>query len=172
MSGHVEGEKQLLALYLTSKEDYDIAIRDLGEDRLITPAHRTIKQAVEGVGPNFATVEDLQNLVMDRIGADKEASKAMVDVIYKAEEFRKQKVPVQVVLKESRARILKERISLLITESLSRLSSEDESEVTRMQGRIKLLTEFNVKVLPNIETIEELEDLRRKLDAIEDDRVN
>lgn len=172
MSGHVEGEKQLLALYLTSREDYDIAIRDLGEDRLITPAHRTIKQAVEGVGPNFATVEDLQNLVMDRIGADKEASKAMVDVIYKAEEFRKQKVPVQVVLKESRARILKERISLLITESLSRLSSEDESEVTRMQGRIKLLTEFNVKVLPNIETIEELEDLRRKLDAIEDDRVN
>jgi hypothetical protein len=41
-----------------------------------------------------------------------------------------------------------------------------------MQGRIKLLTEFNVKVLPNIETIEELEDLRRKLDAIEDDRVD
>jgi hypothetical protein len=113
-------------------------------------------------------MEDLQHLLLDRLGPSRYGSKPLVEVIYKAEEFRKQKVSVQVVLKESRARLLKERLTLLISAMRGRLATEgDESLVTELQGRIVDLTRLEM-TMPRIETIEELEDFKRKLDAIED----
>lgn len=170
LSGSMEAERQLLALYLTSREDYDIAYAALAEERFLSPSHQEIKNAVYGVGTTFSTIEDLQYQLMDRLAPDPTATKSLVEVILKCEEFRKQKVPVQVVLKESRARLIKERLSLLITGARGQLSiEEDESRATQLQGRIKELSTLDSMVLPKIETLEELEDLKRKLDAIEDE---
>jgi len=170
LSGSVEAERALLALFLTSKEDYDVVYTALADERLLSPMHQEIKNAVYGVGSTFSTMEDLQYQLMDRLAPDPQASKALIEVILKVEEFRKQKVPVQVVLKESRARLLKERLTLLISRTRGQLASDvDESEATLLQGRIKELSTLDSTVLPKIETVEELEELKRKLDAIEDD---
>ncbi|HNN63879.1 MAG TPA: hypothetical protein PKH78_12590, partial [Candidatus Obscuribacter sp.] len=170
LSGSVEAERALLALFLTSKEDYDVVYTALADERLLSPMHQEIKNAVYGVGSTFSTMEDLQYQLMDRLAPDPQASKALIEVILKVEEFRKQKVPVQVVLKESRARLLKERLTLLISRTRGQLASDvDESVATLLQGRIKELSTLDSTVLPKIETVEELEELKRKLDAIEDD---
>lgn len=171
LSGSVEAERALLALFLTSKEDYDVVYTALADERLLSPMHQEIKNAVYGVGSTFSTMEDLQYQLMDRLAPDPQASKALIEVILKVEEFRKQKVPVQVVLKESRARLLKERLTLLISRTRGQLASDvDESVATLLQGRIKELSTLDSTVLPKIETVEELEELKRKLDAIEDDQ--
>jgi hypothetical protein len=85
----------------------------------------------------------------------------------KAEEFRKQKPPVQIVLKESRARILKERISLLKTELRQRLdTTNEESEETALQSRIMELNQLDTKILPQVESLEDIEELKRKIDLV------
>lgn len=173
ISGSVEAERQILALCLTSREDYDIACATLANERFLSPSHQQIQNALCGVGTTFSTIEDLQYQLMDRLAPDSAATKALVAVILKSEEFRKQKVPVQVVLNESRARILKERLAHLITDAYGDLSAEqDESRATLLQGRIKELRALDLEVLPKIETLEDLEALKRKLDAIEDEVNN
>jgi DNA primase catalytic core len=168
ISGSFDAERSQLALYLTSREDYDVAARQLADDRLLNDFHQRIKEAIEGIGSNFATIEDLQSQLQDRLAPDAEAAKYLIDIILKAEEFKKQKMPVSVVLMESRARILKERLVLLKT-ALSGLMSraEDDSQAMALQSRIVELTQLDSVVLSKVETLEDLENAKRKLDAIE-----
>jgi hypothetical protein len=168
ISGAFDAERSQLALYLTSREDYDVAARQLADDRLLNDFHQRIKEAIEGIGPNFATMEDLLGQLQDRLAPDAEAAKHLIDIILKAEEFKKQKMPVSVVLMESRARILKERLGLLKTE-LSRLMcrAEDDSQAMALQSKIVELTQLDTVVLSKVETLQDLEAAKRKLDAIE-----
>ncbi|MBS1996594.1 MAG: DNA primase [Cyanobacteria bacterium SZAS LIN-2] len=168
ISGCFEAERQLLALYLTSREDYDVAARQLADDRLLNDFHQRIKEAIEGVGPNFATIEDLQSQLQDRLAPDAEAARHLIDIILKAEEFKKQKMPVSVVLLDSRARILKERLTLLKTAISGLMSRADnDSEAMALQSRIVELTQLDTVVLSKVETLEDLEKAKARLDAIE-----
>jgi len=168
ISGCFEAERQQLALYLTSREDYQVASKQLADDRLLNDFHQRIKEAIEGIGPNFATIEDLQSQLQDRLAPDSEAARYLIDIILKAEEFKKQKMPVLVVLMESRARILKERLTLLKTAVLGLMSrAENDSQAMALQSRIVELTQLDSVVLSKVETLEELEEVKRKLDAIE-----
>lgn len=165
--GILDAERSLLALYLTSREDHQIVSSRLTEETLLNEAHQKIKEAIEGIGTTFNTMEDLQSSVLGRMGPYPDSMRALVEVILKAEEFRKQKPPVQIVLKESRARILKERISLLKTELRRRLDTTDEeSEETALQSKIMELNQLDTKVLPQAESLEDIEELKRKIDLV------
>ncbi|MFN8554130.1 MAG: hypothetical protein U0103_21860 [Candidatus Obscuribacterales bacterium] len=59
-SHYVEAEQQLLALYFTSREDYDRTAAALENEYFLTPVNQFIKECIEGVGTDFNTVEDLQ----------------------------------------------------------------------------------------------------------------
>ncbi len=167
VSGSLDAERHLLALYLTSREDYQVVFDRLLDETLLNPAHQHIKEGLEGIGPNFHTMEDLQNSLMDRMAPFPDSARALVEIVLKAEEFRKQKPPVQVVLKESRARILKERLSLLITRMYGLLAtSADVSDQTTLQSRIMELTQLETMVLPKVDSLEQIEELKRKIDAI------
>jgi len=113
-------------------------------------------------------VEDLLSQLQDRLAPDGEAARYLIDVILKAEEFKKQKMPVSVVLMDSRARILKERLVLLKTAISAQLSgAENDSEAMALQSRIVELTQLDTVVLSKVETLEDIEKVKDKLDAIE-----
>lgn len=167
ISGSLEAERSLLALYLTSHEDHQVVASRMADETLLNEFHQRIKEGLDGIGTTFHTMEDLQNNLLGRMGPYPDSAKALIEIILKAEEFRKQKPPVQIVLKESRARILKERISLLKTELRQRLdTTNEESEETALQSRIMELNQLDTKVLPQVESLEDIEELKRKIDLV------
>ncbi len=170
VQGSLDAERSLLALYLTSREDYDVVFGRLTEETLLNAPHQEIKEALEGIGSNFNTMEDLQTKLMDRVAPVPVTARALVDIIYKAEDFRKQKPPVQVVLKESRARILKERLDLLSAAVRREMTSADEngSDQSALQSRMMELTRLEHE-LPKLESLEQIEEFKSKIDAFSPD---
>lgn len=170
VQGSLDAERSLLALYLTSREDYDVVFGRLTEETLLNAPHQEIKEALEGIGSNFNTMEDLQTKLMDRVAPAPLTARALVDIIYKAEDFRKQKPPVQVVLKESRARILKERLDLLSAAVRREMTSADEngSDQSALQSRMMELTRLEHE-LPKLESLEQIEEFKSKIDAFSPD---
>lgn len=164
-NGYTAAEQQLLALYLTSREDYARTGAVLSNDQLITPAHQRIKEAIDGIGSQFNTVEDLQYKLMDRLGPDKEASSALVEVILRVEELRKQNAPIDTLLVDLRTRLLKERLDREVLKMRALLNSDSEVNQRALQGKIgqlKVLQSSSV----SIKTVEEVELLKHKIEAI------
>lgn len=170
VQGSLDAERSLLALYLTSREDYDVVYNRLTDETLLNAPHQEIKEALEGIGSNFNTMEDLQTKLMDRVAPVPITARALVDIIYKAEDFRKQKPPVQVVLKESRARILKERLDLLSAAVRKEMTSADEngSDQSTLQSRMMELTKLEHE-LPKLESLEQIEEFKKKIDTFSPD---
>jgi len=170
VQGSLDAERSLLALYLTSREDYDVVFKRLTDETLLNAPHQEIKEALEGIGSNFNTMEDLQSKLMDRVAPVPITARALVDIIYKAEDFRKQKPPVQVVLKESRARILKERLDLLSAAVRREMTSADEngSDQSALQSRMMELTRLEHE-LPKLDSLEQIEEFKQKIDTFAPD---
>ncbi len=169
LDGTVEAERRLLALFLISKDDYDRVLAALSSFRLITPAHQRIKDAIHGIGSSFNNIEDLQHKLMDRMAPDQEASKALIEVILKAEEMRKQNAPVDVIIREARARLVKERLGQIVKQLALLLGQlpEDGDDLTLVQGKLAELTKLERNVLPFISNMSELGDLELKIDEVE-----
>lgn len=166
-AGYVDAERQLLALYLTSREDWELATRYLSDDRMLSKNHQRIKESLEGIGSQFSTVEDLRFLLMDRLGPEKEPSAALVEVILKVEDMRKQNVPAAVVLKEAKATIIKERLSQeQIVARRNLATAVEESEQQALQSKILELRRLETMALPSADSIERLDDLKRRIDAL------
>lgn len=169
IAGYVDAERQLLALYLTSREDWELATRYLLEGWMLTKTHRRIKESLDGIGSQFSTVEDLRCHLMDRLGPDKDASSALVEIILKVEDMRKQNVPAAVVLKEAMATILRERLNQEQTKARNMLATAaDESEQQALQSKILELARMATMALPSANSIERLEELKRKIDHLTD----
>jgi len=166
-SGFVEAERQLLALFLSSRDDYQLASDLLADESFIEPVHQRIKEALEGIGSQFRTVEDLQARLLDRLGPDAEAARVAVELILKAEETRKQKAPAEVILKEGRARILQERLNREKSRLRTLLgSATSEDEQIALQSTINKLRQVENKLLPNATTEEELSEVKRNIEEI------
>lgn len=167
IAGYFDAERQLLALYLTSREDWELVSGALSDDVLLSSNHQRIKESLEGIGSQFTTVEDLRCHLMDRLGPEKEPSAALVEVILKVEELRKQNVPAAVVLKEARATILKERLNQEKTKARRLLATAtDETDQSALQSKILELQRLETMTLPSADSIERLDDLKRKIDAV------
>ena len=166
-SGHVEAGLNLLALYLTSRDDHRRAAESLGEEDLLDPVYGRIKESIEGIGTQFSTIEDLLSILQDRLAPDPEAARVLVDVILKSEEIRKQKVPVEVTLRENRARLLQERLSQegAKLRTLSGAAANDD-ERNSIDSKIIQLKRLETILLPNAGTDDELNEVRRKIEEI------
>ncbi len=165
-AGYIEAERQILALYLTSREDYAQAHEIFADEVLISPEHKRIKEAIHGIGTQFNTMDDLQCRLMDRLESDTQAKQALVEVILKVEELRKQKSSVETVLWDSRIRLLKERLDQETSGVRSLLASaKSETEQEELQSKIKQLTVHKV-TLANASSLNELGELKRKIDEI------
>ncbi len=71
LAGVLEAERNLLALLLTNREDYTQAYPVVMSVAFNVPAHKTLKDAFEGAGDQFATIQDLTDRIMDRAAPDK-----------------------------------------------------------------------------------------------------
>lgn len=165
-AGHIEAERQLLALFLMSRDDHEAAREALAEDRLIEPVHQQIKEAVEGIG-RFTTSEDFQSQLMDRLAPDPQASAALIDIILKVEELQRQKLPREVILKDNRARILREKLN----QGKNRLrgllpTAVSDQEQSDLQSKIMTLQQLETSALREAQTDNQLAEIRRKIDTL------
>jgi DNA primase len=165
-SGYIEAERQLLALYLVSKQYFEHLRDILQEDRFIDASHQRIKEEIEGIG-KFVSGQDFQLQLMDRVAADPEVSRCLVDIIYKVEEIQRQNPPLEVILKEARARILLERLNIEKPKLRIRLQqATSEEEATDLQSRILRLKHLEQNELPAVQTQNDLEQVKLKVDAL------
>lgn len=167
LAGVLDAERNLLALLLTSREDYQQAFPVVISVPFNVPAHRTIKDAFEGAGDNFATVEDLKTRIMDRVAPDAPAASALVEIIIKVDEFRKQDRPAEIVIKDSFARLIKEYLDLQNRQLRAKLASQlPEDELVDLQVKISELRKLQDSFLPNANSLDDLNELVVKIDAI------
>ncbi len=167
LAGVLEAERNLLALLLTNREDYTQAFPVVMELTFNVPAHKALKEAFQGVGDQFATVQDLTDRVMDRAAPDKAAAAALIDVILKVEEFRKQQRPSDVVIKDSFARLIKERLELANRQMRAQLASPlPEDELIQLQGKISRLRKLQDSDLPTASSLADLNELALRIDEI------
>lgn len=165
-SGYIEAERQLLAMYLVSKQYFEHLREILQEDRFIDASHQRIKEEIEGIG-KFVSGQDFQLQLMDRVAADPEVSRCLVDIIYKVEEIQRQNPPLEVILKEARARILLERLNIEKPKLRIRLQqATSEEEATDLQSRILRLKHLEQQELPAVQTQSDLEQVKLKVDAL------
>jgi hypothetical protein len=111
-------------------------------------------------------VQDLQYKLMDRLAPDKEAATALIEVILKVEEVRKQNAPIHVLLLQLRVRLLQERASRALAKLRTMLSSaQDDSEQAQLQSKIFELQglDRNLTVISPDSDPSEFETLRRKI---------
>jgi hypothetical protein len=165
-AGYLEAEQRLLALYLTSRDDYDRVKEALVEEKLISAVHSRIKEAIDGIGSNFNNVEDLQYRLMDRLAPDKECSAALVEIILRVDEIRKQNAPIHVLLLDLRVRLLKERLTRSQTDFRSRLTTAaEESEQNALQSKIIKLRELEARMasVSSETTLDEVDEINRKI---------
>jgi len=167
-AGLISAERQLLAHYLVSRDDLEVVSRALLEWDLITPEHQEIKSAIEGIGTQFNTMEDLQYKLMDRLAAEEELRMPLTEIILKVEEIRKQDLPVQVVISDYKGKILLERLKTVINRMRQLLGmSNDDVQIKEIMTRINELNHLNKVELVSARTLEDLDDLKRKIEAVE-----
>ena len=167
LAGVLEAERNLLALLLTNREDYQQAYPVVMSVSFNVPAHKTLKDAFEGAGDNFATIQDLTDRIMDRAAPDKAAAAALIDVILKVEEFRKQQRPSDVVIKDSFARLIKERLELANRQMRTQLASPlPEGELIELQGKISTLRKLQDSDLPTADSLDVLNELAQRIDEV------
>ncbi|MBC7998616.1 MAG: hypothetical protein IAF58_11765, partial [Leptolyngbya sp.] len=92
---------------------------------------------------------------------------ALIEIILKVEEFRKQGRPAEVVIKDSFGRLMKEKMELSIRQMRAQMvSSASESEQIELTGRILALRRLQESDLLAAETLDEIYDLKQKIDEI------
>jgi len=173
LAGVLEAERNLFALLLSSREDYAQAFPVVADFSFNVPAHQVLKDAFVGVGDQFATIAELTDRIMDRAAPNQAAAAALVDIILKVEEFRKQQRPAEVVIKDSFARLVKERLELANRQMRAQLAdpSLPENELIDLQVKISDLRKLQESDLPTACTLEDLNDLTIKIDRITDSAV-
>ena len=166
-SGLTQAEKQLLSLYLTSREDYNRVFNTMAEEVLVTYEHQKIKETIEGIGPSFDSMEDLRCNLQDRLAPDPKLSSYLTEIILTADQIQKQNLPVDVVVMNCLARILEERITALIQRTRSKLAAaSSDSEENEIQTTIRTLTRLAVE-LRSSKSLDELVSLKNKIEPIE-----
>jgi DNA primase catalytic core len=170
IAGHglMNAERQLLAHYLVSRDDLEMVSNALGDWTLLTPEHQEIKSAIEGIGTQFNTMEDLQYKLMDRLAGLEDLRTPLTEIILKVEEIRKQNLPVSVVISDYKGKILLERLTSVINKMRQLLGmTNDDAAARDIMTKISELNQLNKVELLSAKTLEDLDDLKRKIEAVE-----
>ncbi len=166
-SGFVEAENQLLACYLLSPESHSLAMRVLKNEKFTDANNQTIKEAIEIVSALTDDFDLLESKLMAQLAPRNEAARAAVDLILKAEQMREQNMPVEVILREGRARILKEKTNLEKDRLRLLLNlAKTEDEQAQLQSKIVELKQVETILLPQAQNDAQLSELRARIDEI------
>ena len=162
-AGSHEAELSILALFLQSKEDYELLHRKLKDQRLTNPVHQRMKDAMDEIG-RFSTPEDFWTQLQDKLAPDLEATQALWDLTGKAEEIKKQNMPISVILNDYEARMVGEKL-IKATNALSlqikqKPSEEEEEKLSLKITQLKML-QIELQRMPD-----DLEVVKRKLENL------
>ena len=158
-----EAELSLLALYLQSSQDYDRMRRRLENQELTDEVYQRMKEAIDGVG-RFTTSEDFWAQLQDRLAPDLEATQRLWDLSAKAEEIKKQKLPISVILKDSESRIVREKLIRATNAfSLQIKQKPSEEEELKLSLKISQLTRLQMELQ---RTPDDIDVVKRKLDDL------
>jgi DNA primase len=163
-SGHVLSERKLLALWLSSKDDYERVSTSLLDEDFLDPVHQRLKFAIEGVGTTFSTIEDLQYRLQERLSADPEAMSTLAELFWMADELRKQNSPVEWIITDFRTRILRQRITLVL-QSMRKLPANDEEASVEVSRKINELLRLELE-LRGVKNEVELNEVKRKAEPL------
>jgi DNA primase len=166
LDGMVRAEQSLLALFLTTRSNYDQAYSALEEEEFITPAHKRVKETIYAIGSHFNNLEDLEYKLRDRLAPEREPSAALLDIILKAEEMREQDQSVGATLMDFRKRLMKEHIHRATSQllSLTKQSDEDAQQAT-LQSKIRELGRLGL-MLPTLDDTSAIGALKRKIEEL------
>jgi len=165
-SGYIDAERQLLALYLTTRQDYDRVSKLLVDDQFLSAEHQRIKEAVYGIGTQFNNVEDLQQKLMDRLSPDPDALQAFVDVLLKVDVIRKQDAPVEILLQAFQLVILAEKLNRELSTARALLPDLSEDEQATQQSKMMKLQALRQAVQTFEGGQEVLDELKRKIKEV------
>lgn len=161
--GGSEAELSILSLYLLSREDYQFLREKLADQQLDDPVFQRIKEAMEGIG-RFQNDEDFWQSLQDRLAPDSEATKRLWDLTSKAEEIKRQKLPISVILNDYESRLVREKlIRAMNALSLQIKQKPGEEEELKLSLKISQLTRLQQELRTAPEGLEEV---KRKLDAL------
>ena len=163
--GTTKAEQSLLALFLISSDSYEKAYQALKQEELITPTHKRIREAIYALGSHFNNLEDLEYKLRDRLAAAHEDSKALIEIILKAQEMKEQNEPIEAMLKDFRKRLMQERLELATSKLLMLLRSNGDSEQSVLQSKIRELGKLKI-ALPVLTEMSEIEALKGKIDEL------
>lgn len=162
-AGDIEAELSILALYLLSREDYQLLKEKLADFSLTDPAHQRIKEAIEGIG-SFINPQDFWQSLQDRLAADMEAAERLWDLDKYAEQIRKQNLPIGVILNDCESRIVRERLKRAADACLLKIRQKPgEEEEEKLSLKITLLTRLQQELTS---APEGLEVVKRKLESL------
>lgn len=171
--GLIDAERWILSTFLTDDKSYEIAAQCISPDELMTTSHHRIINTIHGLKDQFNGTRDLEKKLFDCYVSEPEISAALVEIVLKAEEIEKQKIPVNVLLLQSRVKLIKEKLAILTKKVSSRLSSNnDMCETNLLQSKISELSRLERLTLPTIQKMEEVDEVRKKIKEIQSSLSN
>lgn len=163
-AGSQEAEISLLSIYILSPEDYKLMCGKMQDEKMSDPVLQRIKEALEEIG-NFSSPDDFWQSLQNSVAPDMEATQKLWDLATKAEEIRKQNLPISVILNDYEARLVREKLIRAmnaLSMQIKQKPGEDEelklslkiTQLTRLQQQLQLAPEGG------------LEEVKRRLDAL------
>jgi DNA primase len=163
-AGSSVAELSLLAIYLLSPEDYQLMMQKLSLHKMSDPVYQRIKDALESIG-RFPSNEAFWSALQDKLADDADASKRLWELSSKADEIKRQNLPISVILNDYEARLVRERLIRAInTMSLKIKQRPGEEEELKLSFQITQLTRLQQEM--HRMTEDGLEEVKRKLDAL------
>ncbi len=166
--GLIEAERLLIASFLSDRANYELAIKSLANEQLMTSSHNKIIKTIYELNNDLNETTNLGSKLLDYFAHEPEMSAALVEIMLKAEEIKKQNIPLPVLLLQTRVKLTKERITAL-TKTIRNLptSSDDSNKTCLLQSKIAELNRLERLTLPTIKTMAEIDDLNEKIKEIQ-----
>ena len=162
--GSQDAELSLLSIYLLSREDYEMMREKWQVQKMNNPVFQRIKEAIESIG-KYNSSNDFWSSLQNELAEDTEATQKLWDLAAKADEIKKQNLPLAVILNDFESTLRKERLLKAINTLSLRLKQkpgeEEEVELTVKFQQLKGLQDRMQLALED-----ELDEVNRKLDAL------
>lgn len=165
--GLTDAERWLIASFLSDQAGYELAFKSLADEEMMSTVHSRIIKAVYELSTDFKGLADLESKLLDYFAPEPQISAALVEVLFKAEEIRKQKISVPILLLQSRVRLMREKILAETKKLRDQLVSQYEANDSNLfQSKISELSRLERLILPTVTTMKEIDDLKLKMEEI------
>jgi len=167
LDGLIEAERWLLASFLSDKANYELTFQSLAKEELMTTPHSKIIKAIYELGNTFADTAQLESRLLDHFAPEPQCCAALIEIMLRAEEIKKQKISIPVLLLQSRVKLMKEKIVALTKTIRNQIASGNDSyDQSLLQSKISELNRMERLTLPTIKTMDEVDNLQEIIKEI------